>query len=201
MPLLAGCPVRRAPAPVSRGLGGGRGWRNPLRAIDVRTRIELNPDLEPVCVPGRVLNELCSHALETQPEECCGLITGSGQTPYASVYRCRNEMTRMHRSDPEQHPRDGREAFWMNANDLLSCQKQAEAQGHVVNAVYHSHVGAGAYLSELDQAFAEHELFPFPDAAQVVVAVWSRKVFRLGIFERDRENGAYIGRELVAESP
>jgi proteasome lid subunit RPN8/RPN11 len=167
----------------------------------VRSRIDLNDDLSPVQMPGRVLHELCQHALETQPEECCGLMAGADEERFQIVYRCRNEMTMRNQDDPVAYPRDGREAFLMSDSDLLVAQRDAESRAQRVTAVYHSHVGAGAYLSEMDQEFAEHELFPFPDAAHVVIAVWERKVARVGIFERDAETGVYVGRSLEPRTP
>ena len=47
-------------------------------------RIEVDVTAPPVSIPGRVLNELCTHALETRPEECCGLLTGVGGNPFRS---------------------------------------------------------------------------------------------------------------------
>jgi proteasome lid subunit RPN8/RPN11 len=164
----------------------------------VRGRIELNPDLAPVLLPRRVLNEMCSHALETHPEECCGLVAGDESERFAGVFRCRNEMTKMHRSDPSAYPRDGRHAFFMNESDLLKAQREAEVRAQHVTGVYHSHIDAGAYFSETDQAFAEQELFPFPTAAHIVIAVWERRVARVGLFERDPAAGGFRGRAVEA---
>ena len=58
----------------------------------------------------------------------------------------------------------------------------------------------GAYLSESDLKFADHVLFPFPDAAQIVLAVFDRKVKAVGIFERDAGARAFVGRALEAAS-
>ena len=49
-----------------------------------------------------------------------------------------------------------------------------------MTAVYHSHVDVGAYLSELDLEYAEHALFPFPGADQIVIAVHERHVVGAG---------------------
>jgi hypothetical protein len=52
----------------------------------------------------------------------------------------------------------------------------------------------------MDQDFADHELFPFPMAAQIVLAVGANAVDRVlavGIFERDR-TGQFRGRPLEA---
>ncbi|MEE8582237.1 MAG: Mov34/MPN/PAD-1 family protein [Myxococcota bacterium] len=169
--------------------------------MGTRRRIELDPTLQPVVVPGRVLNELCAHALESRPEECCGLLAGDAEQRFAAVHRCRNEMTLKHRSDPRAFPRDGREAYFMSELDFLRGRMEAEERGGAVTAVYHSHVGAGAYFSEMDQEFAEHVLFPVPDAAHIVLAVWERKVTEVGIFERDPISGFLDGRLVQALEP
>jgi proteasome lid subunit RPN8/RPN11 len=158
-----------------------------------RARVELDPLLVPVPIPGRVVNELCSHALEAEPEECCGLVTGHAGERYATVHRCHNEMTARHRSDPESYPRDGTRAFLINEIDYLRAEQEAEGKGEHVTAVYHSHVGAGVYFSELDQEFADASLFPFPDASHIVLAVWDHRVSGAGIFERDPSGGGYVG--------
>jgi proteasome lid subunit RPN8/RPN11 len=161
--------------------------------------VEVDPAHAPVVVPGRVLNELWAHARESHPEECCGLVTGVAGEPLRHVHRCRNDMTLRHRSDPVRFPRDGRAAFYMNEIDYLKAREDAEARGERVTAVYHSHVGAGVYLSEMDQEFAEHELFPFPGAAQIVMAVVDGSVRGTGIFRVEPESGAYAGRCVEAE--
>jgi proteasome lid subunit RPN8/RPN11 len=166
--------------------------------LQTRKRVELNPSLAPAPMPRRVLNEMCAHALETLPEECCGLVTGRDGSRFRSVYRCRNTMTLQHRSDSVAYPRDGREAYYMSELDYLKAQRDAQEQGEVVTAVYHSHVAAGAYLSEMDREYAEHELFPFPDAAQIVLAVGEGKVVEVGIFRRDPGVAVMSGRCVEA---
>jgi proteasome lid subunit RPN8/RPN11 len=86
----------------------------------------------------------------------------------------------------------------MNELDYLRVSEEAAPQGRVVTAVYHSHVGAGAYFSELDQEFARQPLFPFPDADHIVLAVFDRRVGELGLFRSDPA-GSFAGRSVVAE--
>lgn len=164
-----------------------------------RERIDMEDARPPLLVSGRLLNELCAHARETQPEECCGLITGDEEHRFRTIYRCRNEMTRLNGADPERYPRDGTKAFYMNETDYLKASENAEARGESVTAVYHSHVDAGVYFSEMDQEFAEHKLFPFPDVAHIVIAVDEGPVPRCGIFERSTQGAPFTGRKLEAE--
>ena len=170
------------------------------RANDMdRERIDLEDGRPPLLISGRVLNELCAHARETQPEECCGLITGDGEHRFRSVYRCRNEMTLYNTKDPERYPRDGTKAFYMNETDYLKASQGAEERGEAVTAVYHSHVGAGVYFSEMDQEFAEHRLFPFPDVAHIVIAVNEGPMPLCGVFERATTDEPFVGRKLEAQ--
>jgi proteasome lid subunit RPN8/RPN11 len=167
----------------------------------VRRRGDVDEAQPPVVIAGRIRNELFTHALETLPEECCGLIVGDECEPFRRLARCRNEMTPRHRSEPHLHPRDGREAFLMHVGDCGHVIEQAEAAGERVTAVYHSHVGTGAYLSEIDLEYADGELFPFPQADQIVVAVFERRVTGVGIFQRAAIGGPLLGRRLEPAGP
>ena len=117
------------------------GERNPSERVPIDER------LSPVVLPIRLLNELYSHARESHPEECCGLLTGSGPDSYLEIHRCRNEMTKHHQNDPATYPRDGREAFHMSEVDYLDVVRQAESAGRFVTGIYHSHVDAEAYFT------------------------------------------------------
>ena len=165
----------------------------------VPLRIVPKPDLPPVEIPGVLLNELYAHALEADPEECCGLITGSKALRFATAHKCRNDMTRLHDSDPVAYPRDGRQAFHMNEMDYMRVDEQAQDRGEWVTGVYHSHVdvSAGVYFSEMDQSFAAQPLFPFPDASHVVLSVCDR-VVTTGVFNRDPNTGLFAGRIVEA---
>jgi proteasome lid subunit RPN8/RPN11 len=149
---------------------------------------------EPVGIPARILNELCEHAREAEPEECCGLVLSVGSLRYGQAVRCHNEMSRRHEEDPEEFPRDSRSAYYMSARDVLAVSREAERSGEHVTAVYHSHVGAGAYLSKDDLSYAQHALFPFPYADQIVLSVFERSVREIKIFVR---SGSEFSERLV----
>ena len=164
-------------------------------------RIDVNRTLPPVLMPARLLNALCEHARETHPEECCGLLTGRGSGSFEAAYRCRNEMTRMHRRDPRLHPRDGQTAFHMNEADVLRVAEEAEGKQWLVTGVYHSHADAGPYFSELDQEFARQPGFPFPLAQHVVISVLEGLVGESAVFRRIEEPPGFEGRVLLGGAP
>lgn len=135
-------------------------------------------------IPARILNELCEHARESDPEECCGLVVSEAGHRYGRAVRCQNVMTQRHREDPVVFPRDNTAAFYMSEKDVLAVSREVERTGAAVTAVYHSHVGARAYLSDLDLAYARHALFPFPGADQIVLSVFEQRVREMKIFLR-----------------
>ena len=161
-------------------------------------RTDVDGSLSPVLMPGRILNELSTHALEAELEECCGLIVGDDRERYQQLVRCRNEMTQRHQNDPLRYPRDGTEAFYMNEHDYQRAQEKAEAEGRRVTAVYHSHVGSAVYFSEMDLEYAENEWFPFPDAEHIVISLSEGAVHGLGLFSRQGPDGVFRGRSVKA---
>lgn len=152
-------------------------------------------------LPEAVHHEICSHSLEAVPEECCGLVLGRPSEVPASrfrrVYRCRNVMDRMHQEDPLGFPRTNREAFYIDPAELLRAASEAEETGLEVTAVYHSHVGARAYFSDMDQAYASVPGFPFPDADHLVVSVLGRQIHEVGLFRHDE--GRLVGFPVASE--
>jgi proteasome lid subunit RPN8/RPN11 len=167
----------------------------------VRRRIEVDPDREPAVLPTAVLNEIFAHAREADPEECCGLILGTAETRYQHVVRCRNDMTAWHQRDPANYPRDGTQGFYMSELDYLRADEEARARGQQVTCVYHSHVECAAYFSEMDQDFALQELFPFPEAEHLVVAVIGGKVADQSLFRREPGADRFAGCPVVYGRP
>ena len=159
-------------------------------------RIEVSEEIPELAILPSLWNELCAHAVETLPEECCGLIGGVEEEKFRSVYRCRNDMTSRHKNDPEEFPRDGATAFYMNESDYLTSMDIADKDGELITAVYHSHVGVGAYFSELDQVFASQQLFPLPEAHHFVISVLEDRVHEIASFNWQGE--AFVGRRLTS---
>lgn len=110
-------------------------------------------------------------------------------------------MTLHHERDPKAYPRTSRSGYHMNEVDYLEAVKDAEERGERITAVYHSHVGVGVYLSVMDQEYAEQPLFPFPEAAQIVLDARDGTVKGQAIFERESESGVYVGHPLIPGEP
>lgn len=162
-------------------------------------RVDLDPERGSRLVPSEVLLEICRHALDAAPEECCGLVVARADERFARVVRITNVMTKMHVEDPVAFPRDARHAYYMSELEYLRAVEEAEARSESVSAVYHSHFGQGCYLSQDDLAFAAHPLFPFPGAVQIVVSVLGDRVQEVGCFEPTGIGEMpFVGRRLEA---
>lgn len=183
-----------------RALSLDCGVRSPRVESDQSKRIPIDERLSPVVLPTRLLNDLYLHARESHPEECCGLLTGSGPDSYLESHRCRNEMTKHHQNDPVAHPRDGTQAFHMSEVDYLDVVRCAAGAGRFVTGIYHSHVDAEVYFSELDQDFASQPLFPFPGAVHFVVSIVDREIKGVGAFRWLHGEERFEGRLVRAEA-
>jgi proteasome lid subunit RPN8/RPN11 len=162
-------------------------------------RVDLDPERGSRLVPSEVLLEICRHALDVAPEECCGLVLQSADERFARAVRITNVMTKLHVEDPIAFPRDARHAYYMAELEYQCALEEAETRQETVSAVYHSHFGQGCYLSQDDLAFAAHPLFPFPDAVQIVVSVLGQRVQDVGCFEPTGNQALpFVGRRLEA---
>src|SRR3989338_9267856 len=115
--------------------------------------------------------EISHHAVETFPEECCGVILHNGGI--AGVRRCRNIQNAMHALDAQSYPRDATIAYVMDLKELESIFHEAGTTGAKIKAFYHSHPNHEAYFSQEDKAFATPFGEPtFPESAHIVISIY-----------------------------
>ena len=110
-------------------------------------------------------------------------------------------MTRLHQNDPQSFPRDGSQAYHMSEVDYRRVIEDADQRGWRVTGVYHSHVEAGAYFSELDQEFVRQPLYPFPDAIHLVISVVGARIHEMGAFRYEPDEARFVGYPLEAGAP
>lgn len=138
-----------------------------------------------------VLATIAEHALETYPEECCGVILGGDGGE--ELHRLENIQNRLHATDPETFPRDARTAYTLDPKELEAVLEQAERRGLAFKALYHSHPDHDAYFSAEDKACATPFGEPtYPDTAQIVISVMGGKVGRVAVYAWDAEAGDFV---------
>jgi [CysO sulfur-carrier protein]-S-L-cysteine hydrolase len=117
-------------------------------------------------------------AVAEYPAECCGIVTGREDVQH--VHPLVNIQERLHAEDPETHPRDSRNAYAVDRNEVERIISESARAGEAVLAFYHSHIDCDAYFSQMDKevqtVFGEPE---FPDAVHVVVSVREGKIHEM----------------------
>jgi proteasome lid subunit RPN8/RPN11 len=152
-----------------------------------RTRLELT---------DTAFAAITVHALETYPEECCGVIlSGRDHDEARPLVNIQNTL---HEKDPETFPRDARTAYTMDYQVLDALMAEANRGGLRVKAFYHSHPDHEAYFSEEDKAFATPFGEPtYPDTAQVVISVAQGSVGKVGVYIWDTVTEDFVEIDMV----
>ncbi|MDQ3468782.1 MAG: M67 family metallopeptidase [Actinomycetota bacterium] len=89
-------------------------------------------------LPQAIVDDIVAHAVEDYPYEACGLLAGpDGGDAAFSFHRCRNAAgsARVYTVDPLDH---------------LRAERAAEAAGHEIIGVVHSHTHTPAWPSPTD---------------------------------------------------
>lgn len=141
------------------------------------------------------IEKINEHAIETYPDECCGIVTGKGDEQ--TVHKCTNIQNELHADDPERHPRDAKTAYAIDRVAAEKIYSEARKKGEDVIAFYHSHIDCDAYFSQTDKdaqvVFDEPE---FPDALQIVVSVIKKNICGIKVFKWEREKKDFISFDL-----
>ena len=106
-----------------------------------------------VKVPQALLDEMIEHSKADDPNECCGLIGGSG-----------DEAITLHRMENTAH---SPLRYEMDSKEQLQVYKQFLEAGHDVVGIYHSHTRTAAYPSQTDINLAGG----WPDAVYFIVSL------------------------------
>jgi len=88
-------------------------------------------------VPKQLIGEMITHALLTDPEECCGLVLGKGDRATAT-----RRITNSHENRVSR--------YTMDPVEVMKVEREADARGEGLLAIYHSHTYTQGYPSETD---------------------------------------------------
>jgi proteasome lid subunit RPN8/RPN11 len=102
---------------------------------------------------GAAVAAMVAHAREASPDECCGLLLGTGEEIVASV-RTRNVA-----DAPATR-------FLIDPRDHIAARRDARGRGLDVRGFYHSHPRSPATPSETDRAEAA-----YPDHLYAIVSL------------------------------
>jgi [CysO sulfur-carrier protein]-S-L-cysteine hydrolase len=105
-----------------------------------------------VAYPPELVARLAALCEADPAREVCGFVVRRDGALH--VVPVENVADRYHAADPAGFPRTSREAYLMDPKAQLRIQRELEARGGEIVAVWHSHVEVGAYFSEKDRADA-----------------------------------------------
>ena len=110
-------------------------------------------------IAKRYVDEMVSHALEDDPDECCGILAGP-DGKVVKLYR----MTNTERSPYR---------YSMDPKEQISVDREMDDNGWELLAIYHSHTHSAAYPSSTDVRMAT---WPdgtsiWPDAHYILVSL------------------------------
>ena len=129
--------------------------------------------------------EIISHARESAPHECCGLIGGMTDGKACTVYRMRNAA-----ADPLV-------TYEAAPEDLFAAQRSMRERGEQLLAIYHSHPRADTPTPSATDV----RLAYYPSAVYFIVGLGGEQpklgAFRISESERRWEPAEY---EVVADA-
>lgn len=125
------------------------------------------------------LADIISHARESDPAECCGLIGGNQDRHAATIYRLRNVAT------------NNQVSYEVAPEELFAAQRRMREDGEELLAIYHSHPrSTDPTPSETDVRLAY-----YPAAVYLIVGLASEeptlRAFRISEAERRWERVEY----------
>ena len=102
--------------------------------------------------PPEIVARLVALCEADAAREVCGFVVRRGDGLH--VVPVENVADRYHAADPERFPRTSRDSYLMDPKAQVRLQRELDAWGGEIVAVWHSHVEVGAYFSEKDRADA-----------------------------------------------
>ncbi len=100
-----------------------------------------------------LLDEMIAHAQDDVPNECCGLVGGTGDTA-ATVYRAENAEKSPFR-------------YSIAPREQLDLMNRIDEAGEEIVGIYHSHTKTAAYPSQTDINLA----IGWPDSVYFIVSL------------------------------
>lgn len=107
-------------------------------------------------IPVKHKEIMLTHAFSELPNECCGVLTGTGSTA--------KRIVRM-KSDPASP-----DAYFMDPEQQVAVFSKMQERGESLIGIYHSHPDGPDYPSGSDLQFAFH-----PESAYIILSLKDRQ--------------------------
>ena len=125
--------------------------------------------MQPIALSDTHLSSIRTHAENTYPEECCGLLLGTiANNVKTLVEACPTTNAWSAESEDNCSERIGltkRRRYAISAADMLKGMKDARDRHLEIIGIYHSHIDSAAVPSECDRTLA------WPQYSYIIVSV------------------------------
>ncbi|ACF12521.1 conserved hypothetical protein [Chloroherpeton thalassium ATCC 35110] len=137
-------------------------------------------------IPARKLEIVKEHAIQSFPEECCGLLAGKVELSHDGFYEnviyevapCRNVLTW-----------DRQFGFEISWPEICEVESEARSMGYEILGSYHSHTNAEAVPSNHDYENST------PNHSMLILSVKGNLVLQTRCWTR--QNGNYFHEERI----
>ena len=116
-------------------------------------------------------DEMIAHALQEDPNECCGILSGKDET-VSRLFRITNTARSPYR-------------YLMDPQEQLDADRESEGDGIEFLAFYHSHTHSAAYPSQTDVRMALES--GWLDVFYVLVSLEDKAAPQIRSFKIDRQ--------------
>ena len=117
-------------------------------------------------IDRKVIGQMILHALEEDPQECCGVLLGSGDDEAIEFVRISNVA-----EDKERR-------YSMDPLEQSAAEQRADADGKSITGIFHSHTFSQAYPSTTDVRNAVNSMWTTPIYVLVSLVEKTRPVVR-----------------------
>ena len=117
-------------------------------------------------IDRKVIGQMILHALEEDPQECCGVLLGSGDDEATEFVRISNVA-----EDKERR-------YSMDPLEQSAAEQRADADGRSITGIFHSHTFSQAYPSTTDVRNAVTSMWTTPVYVLVSLVEKTRPVVR-----------------------
>ena len=108
-------------------------------------------------IERQFVDDMIAHSREAMPDECCGILAGSGGS-VSKVYRMTNVEASPFR-------------FSMDPLEIMNVDQEASELGWELAVIYHSHTHSEAYPSDTDVRIAGGTNELWPDVRYILVSL------------------------------
>lgn len=151
-----------------------------------------------------LMEQIFAECRKRYPEEACGFVIVSPEGAPSEgrkatrVVPAVNIQNAVHTRDPKRYPRDAKTAYSIDPKEWDRVKQEAERDGEIIVAIFHSHPEHDVYFSAEDKGMAAPWGEPlFPDQSYLVISVYGGKIKGASEFYWDGSKKDFVEKKIT----